>query len=91
MRLGLLGYFKKFNIEYLNVINVHDLTMDVVSPLRIGQMTSYDFLMQQSPAVKSVAGRHPVVMVKDDCLAYCGWLPLTQIRSNCANTTNSTR
>lgn len=88
MRLGLLGYFKKFNIDYLNVINVHDLTMDICCPLRIGQMTTYDFLMQESPAVKSVEGTHPAIMIKEEGLVYCGWLALMQIRSNCRNITN---
>lgn len=72
MRLGLLGYFKKFQIEYLNVVNVHDLTMDFANPLRIGQMLQHDFIAQESPAVKSVAGEFPALMEKDGQLVYCG-------------------
>lgn len=82
MKDGLLGHMKKAKVDYLNVINIHDLTADIVDPLRIGQLAEYDFLVQQSPTVKSVPGPQPSLMQREGSLVYVGKPPDDQIRSS---------
>ena len=72
MKDGLLAHMKKAKIDYLNVINIHDLTADIVDPLRIGQLAEHDFLVQESAAVKHLEGPNPTLLQRDNKLVYAG-------------------
>jgi len=72
MKDGLLAHMKKAKVDFLNVINISDVALNICDPAMVGLLaTKHDIIAQVSPRVADMIPTSPSILAKDSHLVYC--------------------